>query len=692
MELTLYVNQQERTVRFREVHALAAGDIYNPLTLDGVDGADTPTLELRLYRRPSDESPVAVASGFSDVPGHRRRRRATMVLSTAALSEWYGELASEIASPEPGESAKPASSMPSLAANVWLVVSDATRQWVNCVVPILLRRITPVIERGADGVSPTVEIVKDGRVTRIRITDVNGTHEAVVFDGTDGAAAISEHLADVDDPHRTRDLVPALRFGAGSPSVLPSDKATDFYVDTSRNELYAMGGSGGTLRWIRVSRIDYDGLENKPSLNGRTLRGDVLVSGNDIPVEEGASTSVTSAIDEVSGEIGAHRDDTDNPHGVTAGQVGTYTAAEIDDKITRFVAHYLTARNAEGRFVPFATHAALAHAKANHAGGNPQFFYAGQGFTPTKNDYCVVLADETYGGKTTRYSFVGDWPDGQFQYQYAINDTAFSQAQWDAINSGATEERISEIGGKADEFTRWELDDELLQFDDPPAFDDYAGQWYCSILDPSGYSNDCTAPGGRDATALRFDGDGIGGALAVRGRVLRTGDADKLTPEQREVLDGGPYIGNEGGSVAGGITSAGTVEGHALVSRTSIRKNGKEVATEEYVDSHVDSKVDEFSEWVCTPSMMNGYPVRIVHVVSDGYWYWTNDHGTEGDGVVNDDETEFVDTDNGGLVRATRRRVLRTGDAGFKSAVESIYENAEEIRYPVYENAEVTGY
>lgn len=186
MELTLYVDQQERTVRFREVHALAAGDIYNPLTLDGVDGADTPTLELRLYRRPSDESPVAVASGFSEVPGHRRRRRATMVLSTTALSEWYEDLASEIASPEPAESGRPASSMPSLAANVWLVVSDATRQWANCVVPILLRRITPVIEHGADGVSPTVEIVKDGRATRIRITDVNGTHEAVILDGEDG--------------------------------------------------------------------------------------------------------------------------------------------------------------------------------------------------------------------------------------------------------------------------------------------------------------------------------------------------------------------------------------------------------------------------------------------------------------------------------------------------------------------------
>lgn len=121
-----------------------------------------------------------------------------------------------------------------------------------------------------------------------------------------------------------------------------------------------------------------------------------------------------------------------------AHDVGAYTQEETDDKITRFVAHYLTDK-VGGRFVPFATHARLADAKAHHSEANPRFFYAGQGFTPTKNDYCVVLADETVEGKTTRYSFVGEWPTGSWQYQYTINDTAFSEAQWASINSGVTE-------------------------------------------------------------------------------------------------------------------------------------------------------------------------------------------------------------------------------------------------------------
>lgn len=127
---------------------------------------------------------------------------------------------------------------------------------------------------------------------------------------------------------------------------------------------------------------------------------------------------------------------------LAAHDVDAYTQSETDDKITRFVAHYLTDK-VGGRFVPFATHAALADAKAHHSEANPRFFYAGQGFTPTKNDYCVILADETQGGKTTRYSYVGEWPSGSWQYQYTINDTAFSEAQWAAINSGVTEEWMS---------------------------------------------------------------------------------------------------------------------------------------------------------------------------------------------------------------------------------------------------------
>lgn len=159
-----------------------------------------------------------------------------------------------------------------------------------------------------------------------------------------------------------------------------------------------------------------------------------LVPGYEEPA---SAESVASAVQSVSEALGDHAADT-VAH-VTEGDRTSwddkYTKREVDDKITRFVAHYLTDR-VDGRFVPFATRARLAEAEARHTAENPRFFYAGAGFTPTKNDYCVVLSDEAYGGKTTRYSFVGTWGEGgRWQYQYTVNDTAFSAEQWAAINS-----------------------------------------------------------------------------------------------------------------------------------------------------------------------------------------------------------------------------------------------------------------
>ena len=168
-------------------------------------------------------------------------------------------------------------------------------------------------------------------------------------------------------------------------------------------------------------------VEKKYDKTGGAITGDVSISG---------SLSLTGSTPKIT----ANQKDFSFPteSGKLARAEDYYTMAEVDDKITTFVAHYLTGKDSAGHFVPFATHAALDYAKQHHTEEDPQFFYAGEPFTPTKNDYCVVLADETVGGKTARYSFVGEWPTGSWQYQYTINDTAFSEAQWAAINSGVT--------------------------------------------------------------------------------------------------------------------------------------------------------------------------------------------------------------------------------------------------------------
>ena len=196
-------------------------------------------------------------------------------------------------------------------------------------------------------------------------------------------------------------------------------------IDFLENDLQTL--SDGVESAIEAAEAAKTEVEKKYDKTGGAITGDVSISG---------SLSLTGS----TSKITANQKDFSFPteSGKLARAEDYYTTAEVDDKITTFVAHYLTGKDSTGRFVPFATRAALDYAKQHHTEENPQFFYAGEPFTPTKNDYCVVLADETVGGKTARYSFVGEWPTGSWQYQYTINDTAFSEAQWAAINSGVT--------------------------------------------------------------------------------------------------------------------------------------------------------------------------------------------------------------------------------------------------------------
>lgn len=187
------------------------------------------------------------------------------------------------------------------------------------------------------------------------------------------------------------------------------------------------GGGSGTVK--SVNDVEPD-----------SKTGNVVLTAQDIPYGGEGASNVETAI-ELNTQAAV-----DNAEAIDSleEQVGeikttTYTKSEVDDKISQNAAHYLTKRTGtEGHYSypQFATHADLAAAKAAHTEANPQFFYGIEAHTPDKNDYCVVLADETHDGSTTRYAFVGSWDDnGYFRYQYTINETPFTDRQWAAINS-----------------------------------------------------------------------------------------------------------------------------------------------------------------------------------------------------------------------------------------------------------------
>ena len=113
--------------------------------------------------------------------------------------------------------------------------------------------------------------------------------------------------------------------------------------------------------------------------------------------------------------------------------------AFVNSSINNYAAFYLT-KNANGD--AFGTYAELTSAT--------KFWNAGVEKTPTKNDYLVVLEDETKTtslgvNPTTRYTYQGEWPTGQFEFQYIVNNTSLTQAQVDAINSGITKSIVDSM-------------------------------------------------------------------------------------------------------------------------------------------------------------------------------------------------------------------------------------------------------
>lgn len=113
----------------------------------------------------------------------------------------------------------------------------------------------------------------------------------------------------------------------------------------------------------------------------------------------------------------------------------------VNSSINALAAYYITS-NANGD--PFATKLALTNASIFYSGGVARI--------PTTNDYCIVLADESKQSSTgvdptTRYTYQGGtYPNGQWEYQYTINDTPLTSAQLNAINSGITSSLVTQIG------------------------------------------------------------------------------------------------------------------------------------------------------------------------------------------------------------------------------------------------------
>ena len=99
----------------------------------------------------------------------------------------------------------------------------------------------------------------------------------------------------------------------------------------------------------------------------------------------------------------------------------------VNDSINSVTAFYIT-KNAAGD--QFATYAELAAATV--------FYSWWVVRVPTRNDYAIVLDDETHDDEVTRYIYNNGW-----EYQYTINESPLTTAQINALNSWITATKVS---------------------------------------------------------------------------------------------------------------------------------------------------------------------------------------------------------------------------------------------------------
>lgn len=141
------------------------------------------------------------------------------------------------------------------------------------------------------------------------------------------------------------------------------------------------------------------------------------------------STSTTSALSANQGRVLNNSISTINWKIPSAATTTNQLADKnyVDNSINSVAAYYIT-KNAAGD--QFATYAELAAATVFYSGWVVR--------TPTRNDYTIVLDDETHNDEVTRYIYNNGW-----EYQYTINESPLTQAQLDALNSWITSGKVT---------------------------------------------------------------------------------------------------------------------------------------------------------------------------------------------------------------------------------------------------------
>ena len=272
MELTIHVDPSERTVRFREVHALAAGDSCS-VVLEGVRGADVAALRLALYRDAASKSPVASCPSFAPVQGHPNLATGDLRLDTAEMAAWFEAAVPADAQAEsgPGRPRPEDAAERAVRTDGWLVVSDPGRTWAACRVPVILRPGAGI----SDVVDPTslqalVEGLVSAAMSEALASKADKATTLAGYGITDAATkseldSVDQNVANAisgvqSELSAKADLVdgkvPAGQLPPSHSSVLEHDAASAFPSTGEGGRIYVAKDTNKTYRWDGTQYVE----------------------------------------------------------------------------------------------------------------------------------------------------------------------------------------------------------------------------------------------------------------------------------------------------------------------------------------------------------------------------------------------------------------------------------------------------
>lgn len=219
----------------------------------------------------------------------------------------------------------------------------------------------------------------------------------------------------------------------------------NYYTKSQINTF--LSGKQNTLSSTQLSAVN-SGID-------ATKVGQIATNTNNISANASNITSLQSTTSSLQSQVSAHTTSITN----LTGRVGT---AESDiDSIEAKIPVQASSSNqlADKQFVNSSIQTATAHFRGNWAtwsavptNANQYPADADGNKTPTSNDYIVVQDASDYTLETLtgtwRFKYSGVWTtDGTAGWlpEYQVNETPLTQAQLDAINSGATTTNIGQI-------------------------------------------------------------------------------------------------------------------------------------------------------------------------------------------------------------------------------------------------------